>query len=361
MSSTTTRLGLYKPDGTENVNRTSDLNNNWDNIDGKMGFVPLTSSTHPASAYQGEAIYETDTLKAYVNSSAVASAATYKQLLVEGGNFDSNITLTSSAGQFKSSITTSNATFASQRGNTTDFILSGRSLSASANNMFDVTAGGTIGWGAGSSTTDTNLYRSAADTLTTDDSLTIGTNLTVTGNTTVNGNFTLAGSATGNLNVTGNLVVQGIGQVLAAYRSTDSTPRTNNTMTADDQLVIAGCVANAVYIFEGWVNWSCASAVPDIKFDFTGPTGATMPARNFMAQTTTASTAIGSVDTGVGTTLGGDDVRGTINGQLSGLYNGTLFMSSTAGSFTLNWAQNTTDANGVTLKQGSWIKLTRIG
>jgi hypothetical protein len=37
MSSTTTNLGLYKPAAGENVNVTTDLNNNWDTIDAQYG------------------------------------------------------------------------------------------------------------------------------------------------------------------------------------------------------------------------------------------------------------------------------------------------------------------------------------
>lgn len=54
-------------------------------------------------------------------------------------------------------------------------------VSGDPNARFYYQADGKMFWGPGSATQDTNLYRSAADTLTTDDSLTVGTNLTVTG------------------------------------------------------------------------------------------------------------------------------------------------------------------------------------
>lgn len=60
-------------------------------------------------------------------------------------------------------------------------------------NRFELDAAGMLEWGSGSATPDTNLYRSAADTLKTDDSLvvgaaaTIGTTLGVTGQITVTG------------------------------------------------------------------------------------------------------------------------------------------------------------------------------
>jgi hypothetical protein len=50
-----------------------------------------------------------------------------------------------------------------------------------ANSRWAVTADGKIAWGPGTSARDTNLYRSAANTLKTDDSLAVGTNLQVNG------------------------------------------------------------------------------------------------------------------------------------------------------------------------------------
>jgi hypothetical protein len=52
---------------------------------------------------------------------------------------------------------------------------------------FALNASGKMTWGTGSVAGDTNLYRSAADMLKTDDSLTIAGSLTVTGSATVTG------------------------------------------------------------------------------------------------------------------------------------------------------------------------------
>lgn len=156
----TTRLALYKPDGDDNVNEITDLNNNYDRLDALVSFVPVTLSTYPASAYQGEAFYELDTGKAYVNTSTVpASAYDKRQVLVAGASFDSNISLGSSALQINiGSSPDTTAKFAAFVPFGTDLI-TGRSLSASAFNSFYLEVNGNMGWGDGTATQDVTVYR----------------------------------------------------------------------------------------------------------------------------------------------------------------------------------------------------------
>jgi hypothetical protein len=61
MSTTTPRLGLLKPAGTEAVNQITQINDNYDKVDTNVGAVVCTSSTRPGSPYQGQVIYETNT------------------------------------------------------------------------------------------------------------------------------------------------------------------------------------------------------------------------------------------------------------------------------------------------------------
>jgi hypothetical protein len=71
----TTRLGLFKPAGTDLVDRVADLNNNWDLIDSKAGRVVCTSATRPTGGnlYNGLPIYETDTGNFYTYDSGAAA------------------------------------------------------------------------------------------------------------------------------------------------------------------------------------------------------------------------------------------------------------------------------------------------
>lgn len=60
MPTTTTRLALSKPLGTETVD-IDVLNANADKLDAAAGATICTSTTRPASPYSGQIIYETDT------------------------------------------------------------------------------------------------------------------------------------------------------------------------------------------------------------------------------------------------------------------------------------------------------------
>ena len=65
MSTTTTKLGLIKPDFVDNVD-ISEINDNMDDLDAAAGASIVTSGTRPASPWAGQVIYETDTLSAKI-------------------------------------------------------------------------------------------------------------------------------------------------------------------------------------------------------------------------------------------------------------------------------------------------------
>lgn len=67
MPTTTTRLALSKPLGTETVD-IDVLNANADKIDAAAGTTICTSTTRPSSPYSGQLIYETDTTYHYTYS-----------------------------------------------------------------------------------------------------------------------------------------------------------------------------------------------------------------------------------------------------------------------------------------------------
>ena len=65
MATTTTKLGLTKPDFVDVVD-ISQLNTNANKIDAAAGATIATSTTRPGTPWLGQIIYETDTLSAKI-------------------------------------------------------------------------------------------------------------------------------------------------------------------------------------------------------------------------------------------------------------------------------------------------------
>lgn len=80
MSTTTSRLGLLKPDGNEDVNVDTHLNNNLDALDQNIGFRTCTSGTRPTTVWAGMAIRETDTGALYVSNGTSPASGSWIQI-----------------------------------------------------------------------------------------------------------------------------------------------------------------------------------------------------------------------------------------------------------------------------------------
>jgi hypothetical protein len=72
LATSTTRLGLTKPDGTDLVD-IAVLNTNANKIDAAVGAFVCTSTTRPSTPYAGQIIYETDTDQSFVWDSATSA------------------------------------------------------------------------------------------------------------------------------------------------------------------------------------------------------------------------------------------------------------------------------------------------
>lgn len=86
MPTTTTRLALSKPLGTETVD-IGVLNANADKLDAAAGATICTSTTRPSTPYSGQVIYETDTGYYYVYSSGwkLLNPTQSQNYLINGG------------------------------------------------------------------------------------------------------------------------------------------------------------------------------------------------------------------------------------------------------------------------------------
>ena len=221
-------------------------------------------------------------------------------------------------------------------------------VTADTNARWFMDATGKQTWGSGAAALDTNLYRSGANVLTTDDSLNVGIDLGVTGNASV----------TGNLTVTGNLSVTGIGRTVRARRTSDDS-RTNNTVTADTQIVIP-VVANAIYEIDGILFFTSGSQTPDVAIQFDGP-ASSAGLWQTVAPPTAATTDDSTVRT-IATPFGSSRTYGlqTASQTFGFPISGMLETAGTAGNFTLSWAQSTTNATATTIKTYSWVRLSRV-
>jgi hypothetical protein len=179
MSSVTTRVSLYKPVGIENVNVTTDLDNNWDKIDTNLNYRVVASATARnaiSPTWAGLNVRQTDDGTCWVSNGTLPVSASWDQI--------------PTAITYVSALNISAAA--------TGTIVFKQRLGSDANNKFQIRGDGRFDWGAGGgSAVDTNLYRQGADILRTDDALQVGGTLAVTGDITASsGKLNLGASGT---------------------------------------------------------------------------------------------------------------------------------------------------------------------
>jgi hypothetical protein len=348
--SPTTRLGLYKSlsDGSELINYSQDIGQNWDRVDAAVGFQVVTSSTRPSSPYAGKPITESDTTyRTYFSNGTSPASASWVQIPNSSSTFNADLDLTSGK-QLNIGSSSSTASIAVVNSATSDDFVSSR-ITGDTQSRYLVDADGATFWGPGGATvSDTKLYRSGVGTLRTDTALVVGTTLTVTGNTTLSGNLSVAG----------------IGAKSFVRKTADESVTSSTTLQNDNELVLA-VSASATYVFRVWLLATDATdATGDIKFGFTFPTGAVCHFSGKGPHTLMASGGafgdaefIGRNTATSGSTVASYGLSSSVIGiELSGL----LIVAGTAGNFQLQWAQNASDGNATTVQAGSYMTLERV-
>jgi hypothetical protein len=138
--------------------------------------------------------------------------------------------------------------------------------------------------------------------------------------------------------------------VKSVRKSSDQTVTSSTTLVNDSQLKFA-IEANATYTFQAWLYVYAADGTPDIKVTFTSPAGSTLFWSSsqviFLANASTTLTVVAP-----GGTTG--DFFVDSNLRVVELF-GSVLNSSTAGDVQLQFAQNTSSANGTSVKAGSYI------
>lgn len=157
-----------------------------------------------------------------------------------------------------------------------------------------------------------------------------GTAVLLTGNQTIGGNKTFSG----------NVTIQGVGQTQAIVKAADTSRTSTVTVTADNHLTLP-VAANATYTVEAVVAW--VNGGGGFRANWATPTGASMVWTDNDGGSAAAPGTELTFSTTTGTTL-----------------KGALVVGATAGSLTLRWAQNTSNATATTLRGGCYLRLDRI-
>jgi hypothetical protein len=302
--SPTPKLGLYRTlaDGSEDYDVVLDLLNNWDKVDAAMGATAVTSSTRPASAYNGQMIRETDTGRIYVSNGTLPGSASF---------------------------------------GTQPFVVGVRAIGASANvamlkvgqsadtqDRFMVDSDSELWWGSGSATVDTNLYRSGANTLKTDDSLIVN----------------------------GDLTVLGIGQSVYLERTSDTATASDATVNADAFFTFS-MAASATYVVEIYaiVNGTAG----DFKCSWTVPASATGSRQCIgpeLASTSRDATLVRASAHAHSTEV----TFGVNSANAIAIQDRGQVRTVGAGTWTWNWSQNTSNAAATTVETNSYCIIRRV-
>lgn len=161
-------------------------------------------------------------------------------------------------------------------------------------------------------------------------------------------------------------------QSLVVRKTADTARSATTTTTADPHLQLT-VEANAVYVWDGWIKYD-ADAAGDLNLDFTAPSGALgewvglgagNPVTGASATPTLRIDTAGAsgylirtetTDVAAARSFGGLGAGTTLTVQL----NGTLRVSTTAGTFSLDWAQAASVATATTLFTDSWFRFQRV-
>jgi hypothetical protein len=138
---------------------------------------------------------------------------------------------------------------------------------------------------------------------------------------------------------------------------------TSSTTNVNDTGLLVSVAASATYLITGMLLYSAHSSA-DIKLGWSGPSGATFD-WIIHAQTTgtgglaTAGMVVDRQSIGNSAfPLGGFGAENTT--LMTAPLWGRLVTSATAGTFQLNWAQQTSNATASIMRAGSWLRLDRV-
>lgn len=144
-------------------------------------------------------------------------------------------------------------------------------------------------------------------------------------------------------------------------KTADTSRASTATPSADPELQIT-LDANAVYVWDGWLKYF-ADPAGDLQIDFTAPSGTLGEWVGFGAGSSTSGAAATTgylIRTETNDIMQSRSYYGTTNGTHGVLLQGTIRTSSTSGTFSLDWAQGSSDATATVVYTDSWLRFQRI-
>lgn len=267
----------------------------------------------------------------------------------------------SSTASFAGTVSTS-ASIDSTRGAASNSSLTAK-VSGDSVVRYNLRADGQHEWGPGNAALDTNLYRSAANVLKTDDTFAIGAAGTLLLGSSGDVNLYRSGAdalATDDSFTVGSAFsVLGVGQDLFTYKAGD-TSRTTATTSADPDLS-STMSASSVYRFFGQLFfYTTDESTADLNLGFVVPSGGTGRWSAFGQGGGSPSANAGLMRTisQEFATFRSYDAMLSGTAQLSLLFGG-LITTTNSGSFAVSWAR-TGGSGTVTMLANSWMNVTRV-
>ena len=141
-------------------------------------------------------------------------------------------------------------------------------------------------------------------------------------------------------------------------KSADESVTSSTTLQDDDHLTFA-VEASGIYLVEYFLKVLSASATPDLKLAFTAPSGATFDwGPDINSANEDIWVPVGTGDTPVAASNLSTEANFGLSANNTKLIHvkGILIVDTTAGNFTLRWAQSSSNGNATTIKKGSMVR-----
>lgn len=144
------------------------------------------------------------------------------------------------------------------------------------------------------------------------------------------------------------------GSSVTKYKTADQSKSLDTTLAPDTHLQGFILETGAYYKITGFLDATAASSTPDIKFEFTFTNSPQQLAISIEGpELNTHHTQVSEAASGVISLGTAQDDPQKITGHFQA-------NATTGGTMDLDWAQNASAGNAVTLRKGSWITIEKI-